>query len=83
MKKIKVNWNEWIIRFVFLMLVIIGYRVVTNYKEILGALQNFVSVLSPFILGFALAYLLNGAQERIKALLAKSNNPFIKKINTD
>ena len=79
MKKIKVNWNEWIIRFVFLMLVIIGYRVVTNYKEILGALQNFVSVLSPFILGFALAYLLNGAQERIKALLAKSNNPFIKK----
>lgn len=77
LKKISVNWNEWIIRFVFLMLVIIGYRVVSNYQEIFAIIKGFVNVLSPFILGFALAYLLNGAQERIKKLLAKTKNKFI------
>lgn len=77
LKRIKVNWNEWIIRFVFLMLVIVGYRVVSNYQEIFSLIKGFMKVLSPFIMGFALAYLLNGAQERIKALLGRTKNKFI------
>ncbi|MHC5267683.1 AI-2E family transporter [Enterococcus sp. LJL98] len=79
MKRIKVNWNEWIIRFVFLMLVIIGYRLVSNYQAIFTSIKSFIKVLSPFIMGFALAYLLNGAQGRIKSLLGKTKNTFIQK----
>lgn len=76
MKKIQVNWNEWIVRFLFIMLVIIGYKVIANYHEIYMAILRFGRVLSPFIMGFVLAYLLSGAQIRIKKLLNKKPNSF-------
>ena len=77
MKKIQANWNEWIVRFLFIMLVIIGYKLIANYQEIYTAILNFIQVLSPFILGFVLAYLLSGAQVRIKRLLEKKPNTFL------
>lgn len=77
MKKIQANWNEWIVRFLFIMLVIIGYKLIANYQEIYTAILNFIQVLSPFILGFVLAYLLSGAQFRIKRLLEKKPNTFL------
>ncbi|NLM68227.1 MAG: AI-2E family transporter, partial [Enterococcus sp.] len=38
MKKIQANWNEWIVRFLFIMLVIIGYKLIANYQEIYTAI---------------------------------------------
>lgn len=79
MRKIKIDWNYWIIRFLFLMAVILGYKFISNYQIIVNALRNFFHVLSPFIMGFILAYLLNGAQNRIEKLCQKIRHPFIKK----
>ncbi len=79
MRKIKIDWNYWIIRFLFLMAVILGYKFISNYQIIVNTLRNFFNVLSPFIMGFILAYLLNGAQNRIEKLCQKIRNPFIKK----
>ncbi len=76
MKKIQVNWNEWIVRFLFVMFVIIGYKLIVNYYEIYTAILHFGRVLSPFIMGFILAYLLSGAQVRIKKLLNKKSDSF-------
>ncbi|WP_243430501.1 hypothetical protein DOK78_001677 [Enterococcus sp. DIV2402] len=79
MRKIKIDWNYWIIRFLFLMAVILGYKFISNYQIIVNALRNFFHILSPFIMGFILAYLLNGAQNRIEKLCQKIRHPFIKK----
>jgi len=61
------------------MAVILGYKFISNYQIIVNTLRNFFNVLSPFIMGFILAYLLNGAQNRIEKLCQKIRNPFIKK----
>lgn len=79
MKKIDINWNQWIIRFSFAMLVIIGYKVISNYSAILGSIQSFTKILSPFVIGFVIAYLLNGPQELLKKLFHKSRNKFLNK----
>lgn len=51
LRKIKINWNYWIIRFLFLMTVIIGYKLISNYQIVLDVLRRFLGVLSPFIMG--------------------------------
>ncbi|KAF1304267.1 AI-2E family transporter [Candidatus Enterococcus willemsii] len=79
MKKIKIDWNYWIIRFLFLMVVILGYKFISNYQIAVNSLRRFIQVLSPFIMGFVLAYLLNGAQKRLEMLIQKFNLPFLTK----
>lgn len=79
LKRVTIDWNYWIIRFIFLMVVIIGFKAISNYQLFLNGLKHLLSVLSPFILGFILAYLLNGAQEKLEHLLNKINLPFIQK----
>jgi len=61
------------------MAIIIGYKLITNYQVISDSLANLLNVLSPFILGFIFAYLLNGAQKRLENLLQKTQISFIKK----
>ncbi|MEG0293290.1 AI-2E family transporter [Enterococcus sp.] len=79
MKRIDINWNQWIIRFTFAMLVIIGYKVISNYNAIFGTIKSFTQILSPFVIGFVIAYLLNGPQELLKKLFNKSRNKFVNK----
>ncbi|HLQ40839.1 MAG TPA: AI-2E family transporter [Tetragenococcus sp.] len=79
MQKIKIDWNYWLIRFLFVMAVIIGYCVITNFQVINEILSRFFSVVSPFLLGFVFAYLLSGAQKRLENLLKKIQLGFFKK----
>lgn len=79
MRKIKIDWNYWVIRFLFIIAVIVSYKVIANYEVLKNVLENFISVLSPFIIGFVIAYLLNGAQKRVEVLIEKISPPFLKK----
>jgi len=79
LQKIKIDWNYWLIRFLFVMAVIIGYCVITNFQVINEILSRFFSVVSPFLLGFVFAYLLSGAQKRLENLLKKIQLGFFKK----
>ena len=79
LRKIKIDWNYWIIRFLFLMSVIIGFKLLSNYQHFLNFFHHLIKVLSPFIMGFIIAYLLNGPQLRIEALFEKFMPPFFKK----
>ncbi len=56
----RVDWNYWLIRFLFLMALVVGYKLITNYQFIMNSLSNLLGILSPFIIGFIFAYLLNG-----------------------
>ncbi|MGL4772342.1 MAG: AI-2E family transporter [Clostridium sp.] len=44
---------------VLAVLIFAGYKLVDDYKDILGIINNFISVLSPFIYAFIIAYILN------------------------
>jgi Predicted permease len=79
LRKIKIDWNYWIIRFLFLMAVIIGFKLLSNYQYFLTWFHRLVKVLSPFIIGFIIAYLLNGPQLRIERLFEKFAPTFLKK----
>lgn len=79
MKKLEIDWNYWIVRFLFLMAVIIGFKLLSNIESVAESLRNLLSILSPFIVGFIAAYLLNGPQKRIQRLLEKVSLPFVQK----
>ncbi|AYW48672.1 AI-2E family transporter [Tetragenococcus osmophilus] len=79
MQKIKIDWNYWFTRFLFVMAIIIGFKLITNYQVISDSLANLLNVLSPFIIGFIFAYLLNGAQKRLENLFQKTQISFITK----
>lgn len=79
MQKIKIDWNYWFIRFLFIMAIIIGFKLITNYQVITDNLANLLNVLSPFIIGFIFAYLLNGAQKRLENLFQKTQISVITK----
>lgn len=79
LKKINIDWNQWIIRFSFAMLVIVGYKIISNYQAIFNSINGFLTILSPFVIGFIIAYLLNGPQELLKKWIGKSSNKFIHK----
>lgn len=78
-QKMRVDWNYWLIRFLFLMALVVGYKLITNYQFIMNSLSNLLGILSPFIIGFIFAYLLNGAVRRLELLFEKTKLPFIEK----
>ena len=66
MKKVTIDWHYWMTRFFFVLAIILAYKFITNYTYFLAGLKSFLNVLSPFILGFILAYLLNGIQKKFE-----------------
>ncbi len=78
LQKIKIDWNYWLTRFLFVMAIVVGYKLITNYQILMDSLSNLISVLSPFIIGFIFAYLLNGAQKRLELLFQNIKLSFIK-----
>lgn len=78
LQKIKIDWNYWLTRFLFVMAIVVGYKLITNYQILMDSLSNLISILSPFIIGFIFAYLLNGAQKRLELLFQNIKLSFIK-----
>lgn len=71
MKKENIDWQYWLTRFVFVLAILLTYKFITNYAIFLATFRNFIGVLSPFILGFLLAYLLDGFQKKAEELFQK------------
>ncbi len=70
------NKSNWLIAFLFLSGLIIVYKTVDNFKFITDFLGNVISILSPFIAGFIIAFLLNIPVNALKKLLEKSKQKF-------
>ena len=69
LKKYNVDWNYWVVRFLFVMALIVGYLLITNYQHFVHSVSGLLGILSPFITGFVIAYLLSGSQKKIEVLL--------------
>lgn len=53
------------------------YLIIVNLDRIFGGIGDFLSVVSPFIMGAAIAYLLNKPAMSIQAFLEKSENKWL------
>jgi len=67
--------------FMLAVAVIISYKVIMNITEVIGFIKWFLSVISPFIMGFLLAYILSIPREGIRKIMKKSKNKFIRDKN--
>ena len=79
MNKNNFDWNYWVVRFLFVMALIVGYLLITNYQHFVHSVSGLLGILSPFITGFVIAYLLSGSQKKIEGLLERVPLPVVKK----
>ena len=76
MKKFE-QYKKWIMAFVFAVAVIGVYKTFDNLYTILEAIKTVLKSLSPFLVGFVIAYILNIPATKIEKACIKSKNKFI------
>lgn len=73
------KYRTWIIAFVFMVAVITVYKTFDNFNKIKEFFAVFAKSLSPFVIGFIIAYILNIPATKIENLCRKSKYAFFKK----
>ena len=58
MKEVKNHWKKWVYWFLLGTAIIIVYKALDNFGEILDGVKKLFSILSPFLAGIFIAYLL-------------------------
>ena len=66
MKEIKKNLSKWMYWFLLAIAVILVYKVLDNFTSIATAIGSFFGVITPFLAGALLAYLLYIPASRIE-----------------
>lgn len=79
MKEVKRNLSKWMYWFLLGLAIIIVYKILDNFTAIGGAIGNFFNVITPFLAGALLAYLLYIPASRIEKIFSKKKNKFWKK----
>lgn len=78
MKKFE-KYGNWVMLLVFAVIVIAVYKTFDNFSVITDALKTLVGILTPFVIGFVIAYILNMPTKRIYARCENSKYAFVKK----
>lgn len=72
-------FKTWIAFLLLAIVVIVIFQIVTQIEVIHGWLTTLIWHISPFVIGFMLAYALNIPREGIQKLLEKAKHPFVQK----
>ncbi|MDO4618652.1 MAG: AI-2E family transporter [Clostridia bacterium] len=72
----KQKYSTLLLGFLFLSGIIVVYKTVDNFNFVTDFLNTVLGILSPFITGFVIAYLLNMPVKAIEKLLKKTNKKF-------
>ncbi len=75
----KTTLGTWIVRFIFCIAVIATYKMFDNLLYIFNWVKSFFNMLTPFIIGGAIAFLLFPICKKVEVLLSKTKKPFIVK----
>ena len=78
MKKFE-KYNNWLLALAFVIIVIVVYKTFDNFYRIVEIGGIILKSLSPFLIGFVIAYILNMPCKKIDNLCRKSKNRFINK----
>lgn len=79
MKEIKRNLSKWTYWFLLGVAIIIVYKVLDNFSAISEAIKRFTNIISPFLSGVLLAYLLYIPESRIEKIFEKKKNKFFRR----
>lgn len=79
MNEIKTNWKKWVYWFCLGLALICIYKVLDNYESVMGVLRTFFGVISPFLIGIFIAYLLYMPSRKFEELYGKTKVKFISK----
>ena len=73
-------WTKWVFWFSLAVAVVAVYKVLDNFGYIASAIKNFINIISPFLVGILIAYILYVPCRNIESALKKSKKiKFIKK----
>lgn len=79
MNEVKSHWKKWVYWFVFAVAVIIVYKALDNFSNIMGVLGTFFNVIAPFLAGIFIAYLLYLPCKKFEKKFTKSKLKIVKK----
>ena len=79
MNEVKKNFSKWMYWFLLAVAIILVYKFLDNFTAIGNAIGKFIGVISPFLAGALIAYLLYIPASRIEKKLLKSKKKFLKK----
>ena len=79
MKKSDIKWSKWLQWFAFAVAIIIFYKILDNFTDILNWFTNLFSVLMPFLMGIFIAYIFYTPCKKIENIYNKSKLKIIKK----
>ena len=79
MNEVKKNLSKWMYWFVLAVAVILVYKFLDNISQIGNVIGNFFEVITPFLAGTLLAYLLYIPASRIEKSFVKSRSKLLKK----
>ncbi len=72
------QYMKWIIAFVFGVALIAVYKTFDNMQHVLSFIGDVFSALTPFIIGFVIAYILNLPCKKLEKLYSGANVKFVK-----
>ena len=79
MEKEKKQWGRWLYWFILGLALIIVYKALDNFGNVVEGINEFLSVLSPFLVGIFIAYLLYMPSRKFEELYRKAKIKFISK----
>ena len=79
MNEVKKNFSKWLYWFILAVAIIAVYKFFDNFTAIGNAISHFFDIVTPFLSGALIAYLLYIPASRIEKGLLKSKNKIIRK----
>ena len=79
MNEIKKHWKKWLYWFLLGVAIIIVYKTLDNFGDITNSIGTFFSIISPFLVGIFIAYLLYVPCKKVENALKKVKLKIISK----
>lgn len=79
MSEIKNHWKKWIYWFLLGVAIIVVYKALDNFGNIMGEVGKFFDILGPFLAGILISYLLYMPCKKIEEAYTKSKSKLIRK----
>lgn len=78
-EEIKSHWHSWIFYVTVGIVLIIAFKALDSLGPLVTGIKEFLSIISPFLVGLLIAYLLYLPESKIERLFKKSKKKLIKK----
>ena len=79
MNEVKNHWKKWLYWFLLGVAIIIVYKALDNFGNIMEVVNTFFTIIAPFFVGIFIAYLLYMPCKKIEKTYLKSKSKFLKK----